>query len=599
MTNPSLIRNFSIIAHIDHGKSTLADRFIQLCGGLSEREMAEQVLDSMDIERERGITIKAQSVTLEYLAKDGNSYQLNIIDTPGHVDFSYEVSRSMAACEGAILVVDASQGVEAQSVANCYTAVEQDLEVLPVLNKIDLPQSDPQRVGQEIEEIIGIDAKNAVQVSAKNGVGIESLLEEIVTFIPAPEDRRDSPMRALIIDSWFDNYLGVVSLVRVVQGEIRIKERILLKSLGKIHQVDSVGIFTPRRKEKDVLGTGEVGFVVAGIKDVKGAPVGDTMVSASNPEVASMPGFKKIKPQVYAGMFTVSADDYESFRDALAKLTLNDAALVYQPESSDALGFGFRCGFLGMLHMEIVQERLEREYGLDLITSAPTVVYEIQMKSGEDIKIDNPSQLPDASMVAAMKEPIARANILVPSEYLGNVIALCVERRGAQKDMQFVGNQVSLIYDLPMSEVVLDFFDRLKSVSRGYASLDYSFECFQSSNLVKLEILINGDAVDALALIVHRENSRSIGFALTKKMKELIPRQMFDVAIQAAIGGQVIARQTVKALRKNVTAKCYGGDITRKKKLLEKQKAGKKRMKQVGSVEIPQDAFLAVLKVEK
>ena len=561
--------------------------------------MAEQVLDSMDIERERGITIKAQSVTLEYLARDGKSYQLNIIDTPGHVDFSYEVSRSMAACEGAILVVDASQGVEAQSVANCYTAVEQNLEVLPVLNKIDLPQSDPVRVGQEIEEIIGIDAKRAVQVSAKSGVGIESLLEEIVTFIPAPEDHRDSPMRALIIDSWFDNYLGVVSLVRVVQGEIRIKEKIVLKSLGKIHQVDSVGIFTPRRKEKDVLGTGEVGFVVAGIKDVKGAPVGDTMVSASNTEVPSMPGFERIKPQVYAGMFTVSADDYESFRDALAKLTLNDAALVYQPESSDALGFGFRCGFLGMLHMEIVQERLEREYGLDLITSAPTVVYELKMKSGEHVKIDNPSQLPDASSIAATREPIARANILVPSEYLGNVISLCVERRGVQKDMQFVGNQVSLIYDLPMSEVVLDFFDRLKSSSRGYASLDYSFESFQSADLVKLEILINGDAVDALALIVHRENSRSIGFALTKKMKELIPRQMFDVAIQAAIGGQIIARQTVKALRKNVTAKCYGGDITRKKKLLEKQKAGKKRMKQVGSVEIPQDAFLAVLKVEK
>ena len=561
--------------------------------------MAEQVLDSMDIERERGITIKAQSVTLEYVARDGKSYQLNIIDTPGHVDFSYEVSRSMAACEGAILVVDASQGVEAQSVANCYTAVEQNLEVLPVLNKIDLPQSDPVRVGQEIEEIIGIDAKRAVQVSAKSGVGIESLLEEIVTFIPAPEDLRDSPMRALIIDSWFDNYLGVVSLVRVVQGEIRIKEKIVLKSLGKVHQVDSVGIFTPRRKEKDVLGTGEVGFVVAGIKDVKGAPVGDTMVSASNPEVPSMPGFERIKPQVYAGMFTVSADDYESFRDALAKLTLNDAALLYQPESSDALGFGFRCGFLGMLHMEIVQERLEREYGLDLITSAPTVVYELQMKSGEYVKIDNPSQLPDASSIAATREPIARANILVPSEYLGNVISLCVERRGVQKDMQFVGNQVSLIYDLPMSEVVLDFFDRLKSSSRGYASLDYSFESFQSADLVKLEILINGDAVDALALIVHKENSRSVGFALTKKMKELIPRQMFDVAIQAAIGGQIIARQTVKALRKNVTAKCYGGDITRKKKLLEKQKAGKRRMKKVGSVEIPQDAFLAVLKVEK
>ncbi|MBA57773.1 MAG: elongation factor 4 [Gammaproteobacteria bacterium] len=599
MTDPSRIRNFSIIAHIDHGKSTLADRFIQHCGGLSEREMNDQVLDSMDIERERGITIKAQSVTLDYVGRDGKSYQLNIIDTPGHVDFTYEVSRSMAACEGALLVVDASQGVEAQSVGNCYTAIEQNLEVLPVLNKIDLSQADPDRVCQEIEEIIGIDAKNALCVSAKNGVGIEPLLEEIVAVIPSPEDYRDRALQALIIDSWFDNYLGVVSLVRIVQGEIRIKDKILLKSLGKVHQVDSLGIFTPRRQERSVLGTGEVGFVVAGIKDVKGAPVGDTIVKASESQVASLPGFEKINPQVYAGMFTVSADDYGNFRDALAKLTLNDASLVFEPESSDALGFGFRCGFLGMLHMEIVQERLEREYGLDLISSAPTVVYEMQTKGGELVKVDNPSQLPDPSTISEMREPIARANILVPSEHLGNVIALCVERRGVQKDMQFIGKQVSLAYDLPMSEVVLDFFDKLKSVSRGYASLEYAFDSFSPSDLVKLDILINGDTVDALALIVHKENSRSIGLSLTKKMKELIPRQMFDVAIQAAIGGQIIARQTVKALRKNVTAKCYGGDITRKKKLLEKQKAGKKRMKQVGSVEIPQEAFLAVLKVEK
>ncbi len=599
LTDPSRIRNFSIIAHIDHGKSTLADRFIQHCGGLSEREMNDQVLDSMDIERERGITIKAQSVTLDYVGRDGKSYQLNIIDTPGHVDFTYEVSRSMAACEGALLVVDASQGVEAQSVGNCYTAIEQNLEVLPVLNKIDLSQADPDRVCQEIEEIIGIDAKNALCVSAKNGVGIEPLLEEIVAVIPSPEDYRDRALQALIIDSWFDNYLGVVSLVRIVQGEIRIKDKILLKSLGKVHQVDSLGIFTPRRQERSVLGTGEVGFVVAGIKDVKGAPVGDTIVKASESQVASLPGFEKINPQVYAGMFTVSADDYGNFRDALAKLTLNDASLVFEPESSDALGFGFRCGFLGMLHMEIVQERLEREYGLDLISSAPTVVYEMQTKGGELVKVDNPSQLPDPSTISEMREPIARANILVPSEHLGNVIALCVERRGVQKDMQFIGKQVSLAYDLPMSEVVLDFFDKLKSVSRGYASLEYAFDSFSPSDLVKLDILINGDTVDALALIVHKENSRSIGLSLTKKMKELIPRQMFDVAIQAAIGGQIIARQTVKALRKNVTAKCYGGDITRKKKLLEKQKAGKKRMKQVGSVEIPQEAFLAVLKVEK
>ncbi len=600
MTDPAHIRNFSIIAHIDHGKSTLADRFIQLCGGLTEREMESQVLDSMDIERERGITIKAQSVTLYYPANDGETYQLNIIDTPGHVDFTYEVSRSMAACEGALLVVDAAQGVEAQSVANCYTAIEQDLEVLPVLNKIDLPQAEPDRVCQEIEEIIGIDASAAMQVSAKSGIGVHELLQQIVDVIPPPEDNRDKPLKALIIDSWFDNYLGVVSLVRVIQGSISVKDKIVAKSLGKAHQVDSVGIFTPHRKETGVLNTGEVGFVVAGIKDVRGAPVGDTIVLSKNmDEVDALPGFEKVKPQVYAGMFTVSSDDFDNFRDALEKLTLNDASLVYEPESSDALGSGFRCGFLGMLHMEIIQERLEREYDLDLITSAPTVVYEVITKAGESMKVDNPSQLPDTSVIDEMREPIVRANILVPSEHVGNVITLCVERRGLQKDMQFIGQQVSLTYDLPMSEVVLDFFDKLKSVSRGYASLDYAFDRFEQADLVKLDVQINGDKVDALAVIVHKDDSRSKGFSLTKKMKELIPRQMFDVAIQAAIGGQIIARQTVKALRKNVTAKCYGGDITRKKKLLEKQKAGKKRMKQLGSVEIPQEAFLAVLKVDK
>jgi len=593
------IRNFSIIAHIDHGKSTLADRFIQMCGGLSQREMENQVLDSMDIERERGITIKAQSVTLNYDAADGNRYQLNFIDTPGHVDFSYEVSRSLAACEGALLVVDAAQGVEAQSVANCYTAVEQGLEVLPVLNKIDLPQADPDTVCQEIEEIIGIDATGAVEVSAKTGLGVKDLLEAIIEAIPSPADTRAQEPQALIIDSWFDNYLGVVSLIRVTQGQFEKKDRIVLKSIGKIHQVDSIGIFTPRRTETGLLQAGEVGFLVAGIKDVKGAPVGDTITLSSTPDVPALPGFEKVKPQVFAGMFTVSADDFESFRDALEKLTLNDASLVYEPESSDALGNGFRCGFLGMLHMEIIQERLEREYDLDLITSAPTVVYEVMTRNGDVFQVDNPSQLPDPSLVQEMREPVVTANILVPSEHLGSVITLCVERRGVQKDMQFVGKQVSVTYDLPMNEVVLDFFDKLKSVTRGYASLDYSFDRFEASDLVKLDVLINGDKVDALAVIVHREDSRGKGFALTKKMKELIPRQMFDVAIQAAIGGQIIARQTVKALRKNVTAKCYGGDITRKKKLLEKQKAGKRRMKQVGSVEIPQEAFLAVLKVDK
>ena len=561
--------------------------------------MENQVLDSMDIERERGITIKAQSVTLNYDAADGNKYQLNFIDTPGHVDFSYEVSRSLAACEGALLVVDAAQGVEAQSVANCYTAVEQGLEVLPVLNKIDLPQADPDTVCQEIEEIIGIDATGAVEVSAKTGLGVEDLLEAIIEAIPSPADTRSKEPQALIIDSWFDNYLGVVSLIRVTQGQFEKKDRIVLKSIGKIHQVDSIGIFTPRRTETGLLQAGEVGFLVAGIKDVKGAPVGDTITLSSTPDVPALPGFEKVKPQVFAGMFTVSADDFESFRDALEKLTLNDASLVYEPESSDALGNGFRCGFLGMLHMEIIQERLEREYDLDLITSAPTVVYEVMTRNGDVFQVDNPSQLPDPSLVQEMREPVVTANLLVPSEHLGSVITLCVERRGVQKDMQFVGKQVSVTYDLPMNEVVLDFFDKLKSVTRGYASLDYSFDRFEASDLVKLDVLINGDKVDALSVIVHREDSRGKGFALTKKMKELIPRQMFDVAIQAAIGGQIIARQTVKALRKNVTAKCYGGDITRKKKLLEKQKAGKKRMKQVGSVEIPQEAFLAVLKVDK
>ena len=561
--------------------------------------MAAQVLDSMDIERERGITIKAQSVTLYYDADDGHQYQLNFIDTPGHVDFSYEVSRSLAACEGALLVVDAAQGVEAQSVANCYTAIEQGLEVLPVLNKIDLPQADPETVIQEIEEIIGIDASAALRVSAKTGVGIHELLEELVRVIPAPKEARHLPTQALIIDSWFDNYLGVVSLIRVMQGQIAVKDKIILKSLGKVHQVDSVGIFTPKRKETKVLQAGEVGFLVAGIKDVKGAPVGDTITLSSTPDVKALPGFEKVKPQVYAGMSTVSADDFESFRDALEKLTLNDASLVYEPESSDALGNGFRCGFLGMLHMEIIQERLEREYDIDLITSAPTVVYEVLLKNGQTVKVDNPSQLPDPSAIEEMREPIARVNILVPSEYLGSVINLCVERRGVQKDMQFVGKQVSLTYDIPLNEVVLDFFDRLKSSSRGYASLDYSFDRFEAARLDRLDVLINGDKVDALSLIVHREEARGKGFALTKKMKELIPRQMFDVAIQAAIGGQIVARETVKALRKNVTAKCYGGDISRKKKLLEKQKAGKKRMKQLGSVEIPQEAFLAVLKVDR
>lgn len=592
------IRNFSIIAHIDHGKSTLADRFIQHCGGLSDREMEAQVLDSMDLERERGITIKAQSVTLNYTARSGEVYQLNFIDTPGHVDFSYEVSRSLAACEGALLVVDAGQGVEAQSVANCYTAIEQGLEVLPILNKMDLPQAEPERVQNEIEEIIGIEASEAVPVSAKTGMGIEDALEYLIEHIPAPEGDREKPLQALIIDSWFDNYLGVVSLVRVKQGMLKKRDKFMVKSTGKLHQADMVGVFTPRRTVTDQLQAGEVGFIVAGIKDIKGAPVGDTLIAANAADTDALPGFQEVKPQVYAGIFTINADDYEDFRDALGKLTLNDASLFYEPETSDALGFGFRCGFLGMLHMEIIQERLEREYDLDLITTAPTVIYEVVKKSGDVVNVDNPSKLPDLGDIESMREPIARCTILTPQDYLGAVITLCVEKRGAQVDLQFLGQQVQVVYDIPMAEVVLDFFDRLKSASRGYASLDYGFERFETAPLSKLDVLINGDRVDALSVIVHRDYIQSRGRVLTEKMKELIPRQMFDVAIQAAVGGKIVARQTVKALRKNVTAKCYGGDVTRKKKLLEKQKAGKKRMKQVGNVEIPQTAFLAVLQVD-
>ena len=598
MTALSHIRNFSIIAHIDHGKSTLADRFIQHCGGLSDREMGDQILDSLDIERERGITIKAQSVTLYYEAKDGNRYQLNFIDTPGHVDFSYEVSRSLAACEGALLVVDAAQGVEAQTVATCYTAIEQGLEVIPVLNKMDLPQAEPDRVRLEIEEIIGIDATEAVCVSAKTGMGVEETLEEIIAKVPPPSGNREDALQALIIDSRFDNYLGVVSLVRVVAGRLQKNDKIVVKSVGKTYVVDTVGVSTPKRNETHELAAGEVGFIEAGIKDIHGAPVGDTITLSNTPEIEALSGFRKIHPQVYAGLYPISSDDFENFRDALSKLTLNDASLFYEPESSDALGFGFRCGFLGMLHLEIIQERLEREYGLFLITTAPTVIYEVELINGDVEMVDSPSRLPPINSIQKMSEPIVLANILVPQEYLGNVINLCVEKRGIQKKMEFLGSQVSLNYELPMNEVVLDFFDRLKSVSRGYASLDYHFIRFEKSNLVRLDILINGDKVDALALIVYRDHAQAKGRQLVEKMKELIPRQLYDVAIQAAIGGQIVSRQTVKALRKNVTAKCYGGDVTRKKKLLEKQKAGKKRMKQVGNVEVPQEAFLAVLKVD-
>ena len=593
------IRNFSIIAHIDHGKSTLADRFIQICEGLTDREMESQVLDSMDIERERGITIKAQSVTLNYTAKDGETYQLNFIDTPGHVDFSYEVSRSLAACEGALLVVDAAQGVEAQSVANCYTAIEQGLEVVPVLNKIDLPSAEPERVIEEIEDVIGISADEALKISAKTGVGVEGVLDQIIEKVPAPQGDKNAPLQALIIDSWFDNYLGVVSLVKVVSGSIRKKQKLTVMSTGKNHLAEKVGIYTPKQKETIILNTGEVGFIVAGIKDIYGAPVGDTFTSTDNPATEVLSGFETVQPRVFAGLYPVSSDDYGKMRESLDKLRLNDAALHFEPETSQALGFGFRCGFLGMLHMEIVQERLEREYDVDLITTAPTVIYEVEVHSGDILMVDNPAKLPDAGTITEVREPIILANILVPQEYLGNVIGLCVEKRGVQKNMQYVGRQVSLNYELPMSEVVLDFFDRLKSVSRGYASFDYEFVRFEPAALVKLDVLINGDKVDALSVIVHKDLSQSRGRDLVDKMKELIPRQMYEVAIQAAIGAKVIARSTVKALRKNVTAKCYGGDISRKKKLLEKQKAGKKRMKQVGSIEIPQEAFLAVLQVNK
>ncbi|MET1219730.1 MAG: translation elongation factor 4 [Glaciecola sp.] len=595
----SHIRNFSIIAHIDHGKSTLSDRLIQHCGGLTEREMAAQVLDSMDIERERGITIKAQSVTLNYTAKNGETYQLNFIDTPGHVDFTYEVSRSLAACEGALLVVDAGQGVEAQTLANCYTAIEMDMEVVPILNKIDLPQADPLRVAEEIEDIVGIDALDAVRCSAKTGIGIEDVLEEIVDKVPPPKGDPSAPLKALIVDSWFDNYQGVVSLVRVIDGELRAKDKIKIMSNGQTHIADKVGIFTPKQTDTGVIRSGEVGFIIAGIKDIHGAPVGDTITTANHSATEMLPGFKKVKPQVYAGLFPVSSDDYEDFRDALAKLSLNDASLFYEPESSAALGFGFRIGFLGMLHMEIIQERLEREYDLDLITTAPTVVYEILTTKNETVYVDNPSKLPPINDIAEIREPIVEANILVPSEFLGNVITLCVEKRGMQTNMAYHGKQVAVTYELPMAEVVLDFFDRLKSTSRGFASLDYNFKKFQVADMCRLDILINQERVDALAVITHKENAQYRGRELVEKLKELIPRQMFDIAIQAAIGNHVIARSTVKQLRKNVIAKCYGGDVSRKKKLLQKQKEGKKRMKQVGNVELPQDAFLAVLKVGK
>ncbi|HAS6907882.1 TPA: elongation factor 4 [Vibrio parahaemolyticus] len=593
------IRNFSIIAHIDHGKSTLSDRLIQVCGGLSDREMAAQVLDSMDLERERGITIKSQSVTLNYTAKDGETYQLNFIDTPGHVDFAYEVSRSLAACEGALLVVDAGQGVEAQTLANCYTAIEMDLEVVPILNKIDLPAADPERVAEEIEEIVGIDAMDATRCSAKTGLGVEDVLENIVSAIPAPEGDPDAPLQALIIDSWFDNYLGVVSLVRIKNGSLKKNDKIKVMSTGQVWGVDRLGIFTPKQVDTDVLNTGEVGWVVCGIKDILGAPVGDTLTLAKNGSDKPLPGFKKVKPQVYAGLFPVSSDDYENFRDALGKLSLNDASLFYEPENSAALGFGFRCGFLGMLHMEIIQERLEREYDLDLITTAPTVVYEVEKTDGELLYVDSPAKLPAINDIEEIREPIARCNILVPADYLGNVITLCVEKRGLQVDMVYHGNQVAVTYDIPMAEVVLDFFDRLKSTSRGYASLDYNFQRFEASNMVRVDVLLNGDKVDALALITHKDQSQTRGRQLVEKMKEFIPRQMFDIAIQAAIGNHIIARSTVKQLRKNVIAKCYGGDVSRKKKLLKKQKEGKKRMKQIGNVELPQEAFLAILHVGK
>ncbi|BCL75007.1 elongation factor 4 [Jeongeupia sp. HS-3] len=591
------IRNFSIIAHIDHGKSTLADRFIQFCGGLEMREMSEQVLDSMDIEKERGITIKAQTAALQYKALDGKVYNLNLIDTPGHVDFSYEVSRSLSACEGALLVVDASQGVEAQTVANCYTAIELGVEVRPVLNKIDLPAAEPERVAQEIEDIIGIEATDAVRASAKSGIGIQEILEEVISKIPAPKGNPEGPLKALIIDSWFDNYVGVVMLVRVVDGEIRPKDKILFMSTKAQHLCEQVGVFTPKSLQRDVLRAGEVGFIIAGIKELASAKVGDTITIAKTPATEPLPGFKEVKSQVFAGLYPIESHDYESLRDSLTKLKLNDAALAFEPEVSQALGFGFRCGFLGLLHLEIVQERLEREFDMDLITTAPTVVYELVLKDGSITHIENPSKLPEQAKYEEIREPIITATILVPQDYVGAVMVLCNQKRGVQRNMQYMGRQVMLTYDMPMAEVVMDFFDKLKSVSRGYASLDYEFKEFLAADLVKLDVLVNGEKVDALSLIVHRSTSVYRGRELVSKMRELIPRQMYDVAVQAAIGGTIIARENVKAMRKDVLAKCYGGDITRKKKLLEKQKAGKKRMKQVGNVEIPQEAFLAILQV--
>ncbi|MFN8697071.1 MAG: translation elongation factor 4 [Burkholderiales bacterium] len=591
------IRNFSIIAHIDHGKSTLADRLIERCGGLSTREMESQVLDSMELERERGITIKAQTAALSYTARDGKVYNLNLIDTPGHVDFSYEVSRSLSACEGALLVVDASQGVEAQTVANCYTAIDLGVEVNPVLNKIDLPSADPDRVIDEIEDIIGIEAHDAVRCSAKTGVGIDDVLETVVAKVPPPKGTLDAPLKALIIDSWFDNYVGVVMLVRVVDGVLRPKDRILLMATGAQHLCEQVGVFAPKSQPRPELKAGEVGFVIAGIKELKSAKVGDTVTVVDRPAAEALPGFKEIKPQVFAGLYPVESNQYDGLRDALTKLQLNDASLRFEPETSQALGFGFRCGFLGLLHMEIVQERLEREFDQDLITTAPTVIYQVVNKDGTILEIENPSRLPDLSKIEEIREPIITATMMMPQEYVGSVIILCNQKRGVQVDMQYHGRQVVLVYEMPMNEVVMDFFDKLKSVSRGYASLDYEFKEYRASDLVKLDILINGDKVDALSLIVHRANSQYRGRELAAKMRELIPRQMFDVALQAAIGSNIIARENVKALRKNVLAKCYGGDISRKRKLLEKQKAGKKRMKQVGSVEIPQEAFLAILQV--
>ncbi len=592
------IRNFSIIAHIDHGKSTLADRFIQRCGGLSDREMSEQVLDSMDLERERGITIKAQTAALIYVARDGETYRLNLIDTPGHVDFAYEVSRSLAACEGALLVVDASQGVEAQTVANCYTAIEQGVEVLPVLNKIDLPSAEPDRVIEEIEDIIGIDATDALWASAKMGVGIDDILEAVIARIPAPKGDPAAPLKALIIDSWFDNYVGVVMLVRVMDGTLKPRDKVLLMAAQATYVCEQVGVFTPKSVAREQLSAGEVGFVIAGIKEIKAAQVGDTLTAAAKPATRALPGFKEVKPQVFAGLYPVEANQYEALRDALDKLKLNDASLKYEPEVSQALGFGFRCGFLGLLHMDIVQERLEREYDMNLITTAPTVVYQLVLRDGTVTEIENPSKLPDSSKVEEIREPIITATILMPQEFVGPVITLCTDKRGAQKNMQYLGRQVMLTYELPMAEVVMDFFDRLKSVSRGYASLDYDFKEFRAADVVKLDIVINNERVDALSVMVHRSIAMSRGREVASRMRALIPRQMFDVAVQAAIGSHIIARETIKALRKNVLAKCYGGDITRKKKLLEKQKAGKKRMKQVGNVEIPQEAFLAILQTE-